>query len=409
MRSYSKSIILLLVLPMVGCTLGPHALRVSTSDYNRAIQYTTDEQLLLNLVRLKYRDTPLFVEIGSVSSQFTFGSGANISGTIYENVSPNNVPNILGLGGRISYDDKPTITYTPLRGEDFVQRLMSPIEIDTIMLLYYSGWSVDRITRLTVQSINGIENAMTASGPTPALAPSYVDFGIITSRLRELQQKRALNIGYDSKDVPLSDSIVATQINGTDLVAAAQEGFRFSKMEDSGDYVLTGSKRKAVLFINPDSLNLPETREMTNILKLAPNQTRFPINRSYTAPLPTDAGYFESLTISTRSLSGALFYLSQAVEIPKEHQDAGFVTVTHNNRGHTFDWSQVTGDLLQIRCDDKTPRSAAVAIKHRGYWFYIDDKDLNSKSTFNLLGQLFSLQAGGVKAEAPVLTLPIGN
>jgi hypothetical protein len=51
-----------------GCTFGPEALTVTQSRYNDAIQYTTNEQLLLNLVRLRYRDAPVFAQISSVST-----------------------------------------------------------------------------------------------------------------------------------------------------------------------------------------------------------------------------------------------------------------------------------------------------------------------------------------------------
>jgi len=40
---------------------------------------------------------------------------------------------------------------------------------------------------------------------------------------------------------------------------------------------------------------------------------------------------------------------------------------------------------------------------------YSDDSDLDSKSTFPMLGQLAQLRAGDAKSVAPVLTLPVGN
>ncbi len=46
---------------------------------------------------------------------------------------------------------------------------------------------------------------------------------------------------------------------------------------------------------------------------------------------------------------------------------------------------------------------------HRGYWFYIANNDLETKSSFLLLQQLFSLQAGQSEAKGPTLTLPVGG
>jgi hypothetical protein len=53
--------------------------------------------------------------------------------------------------------------------------------------------------------------------------------------------------------------------------------------------------------------------------------------------------------------------------------------------------------------------NAAVRTRYRGSWFYIDDSDLDSKSTFTLLGQLTNLQAGDLPSTAPLLTLPVGR
>lgn len=84
---------------LAGCALGPAALRASRVPYNEVIQRTTNEQLLLNLVRLQYREAPLFLEVGSVAAQFSFRESANIDGTINEGVryAEGNNPNVLEL------------------------------------------------------------------------------------------------------------------------------------------------------------------------------------------------------------------------------------------------------------------------------------------------------------------------
>lgn len=58
------------LLANTGCMLGSRAVRVSQGQYNSAIQQTVSEQLLLNLVRLHYRDPALFTQVTSVSTQF---------------------------------------------------------------------------------------------------------------------------------------------------------------------------------------------------------------------------------------------------------------------------------------------------------------------------------------------------
>ena len=58
-----------------GClNLGPSTINKNRNSYNSIIQKTNDEQLLLNLVRLKYHDTPFFMEIANVTSQHKFST-----------------------------------------------------------------------------------------------------------------------------------------------------------------------------------------------------------------------------------------------------------------------------------------------------------------------------------------------
>ena len=86
---------------------------------------------------------------------------------------------------------------------------------------------------------------------------------------------------------------------------------------------------------------------------------------------------------------------------------AGRVTVTRNRDGSEFDWPVLSKDLFRVASSSKQPDNAFVRVQYRGTWFYIEDSDLSSKSTFNLLDQLFQLQSGNPGNGAPMLTLPI--
>ena len=52
---------------------------------------------------------------------------------------------------------------------------------------------------------------------------------------------------------------------------------------------------------------------------------------------------------------------------------------------------------------------AYVAIKNRGYWYYIDDRDQESKATFALVLQLSRLDFARQQPAGPFLTLPVGR
>ena len=74
-----------------------------------------------------------------------------------------------------------------------------------------------------------------------------------------------------------------------------------------------------------------------------------------------------------------------------------------------FNWFEVTGDLLTIRFSDEEPMRAIVRIFYRDTWFYIDDSDMDSKSTFSLLTQIYALQSGAIKSIEPILTIGVGS
>ena len=75
------------LISVAGCAkLGPATIKSQRVDYNLAVQKTNDEQLLLNLARLKYRDTPFFMEVSSVASQFILSTTGNVSATLQEGV-----------------------------------------------------------------------------------------------------------------------------------------------------------------------------------------------------------------------------------------------------------------------------------------------------------------------------------
>lgn len=339
--------------------INPDLIQASGNDYNIAIQNTRDEQLLLNLIRLKYRDTPYFLEVNSVSSQFSLATQASIGIDFKEQQIPENV----GVGGAVAFSEEPTVTYLPLQGNEFIQKLLSPITIETILLLTNSGWSLERILRLSVQDINNIPNAPTASGPTPETAPSYEAFLELSGLLKELYQHKMIQLG---------------------------------KIDDHG-----GSS--IVLKVNNGALQNPLIIKLREMLQLE-EASRYSVSAG-----SGDATDGLSININTRSLLGVMYYLSHATEVPEQDKKAGKVTLTLDTSGNEFDWTRLTQNLFRIKSGQNPGSPTTIATYYRDHWFYIEDSDLDSKSTFSLLTQLFSLQAGKAEGITPVLTLPIGR
>jgi len=157
------------------------------------------------------------------------------------------------------------------------------------------------------------------------------------------------------------------------------------------------------MIIDPSRINRADGMEIRRTLRLDPNGSQVILTDK-----PKRRRGPDDLYLQTRSVSGILFFLSHNIEVPTAHIEQGLVTVTRDEGGNPFDWNEVTGDLLKVKSSASPPVNAFVKLRYRGHWFYISDNDLESKSTFMLLNQLFNLLAGDIRKAAPVLTIPVG-
>ena len=117
----------------------------------------------------------------------------------------------------------------------------------------------------------------------------------------------------------------------------------------------------------------------------------------------------DALRIRLRSLLGAMYYLSQTVEVPEADVRAGLVTETRMPNGGAADWHSLTGGIFRVRSSEARPAKASITVRYRDHWFWVDDTDLDAKSTFGLLSTLFSLQSAQSRAAGPLLTVPAGQ
>lgn len=352
------------LLTLSGCqsTFGPSALENTHSGYNQAIVSSLDQQMLLNLIRLKYRDSPYFLEVGSVTASLEIAANLGVDSSL----NVDNGVNILKPNIGVGYADRPTISYTPLRGEDFLKSVLAPIPLEAILVMTQSGWSIERVFGLTMERINNLHNAPRASGPTPEQEPEFRKFKRLLFLLRQLQLDGLIEIG------PSLDP------QSTDLV----------------------------ILLKSDNQHQPLVDEIRDLLGIVHKEqsNQFTISTNF---LDTSESQWD---VRVRSIAGVLFYLSQNIDVPPEHITQGLITVTKTADGNIFDWGTTpAGRVFKVRTAKQQPEKAFIATPYRGTWFYIQDNDLESKSTFMLLRQLFNLQAGQTKAAGPTLTLPVGR
>ena len=144
---------------VLGCnSFGPRTLEATHPQYNHAISRSLDEQFLLNLVRLKYRDNPFFLEVSAVTTQQT------VQHEVSASVKFASGADSLTPSGGMTYKQTPTISYAPLRGDQFLKQILSPVPLEAVLILTQSGWSVERVVSVCVERVNDLDNASNASG-----------------------------------------------------------------------------------------------------------------------------------------------------------------------------------------------------------------------------------------------------
>jgi hypothetical protein len=134
-------------------------------------------------------------------------------------------------------------------------------------------------------------------------------------------------------------------------------------------------------------------------------------------PMPTDESkdivlpvYFAvkgrelgGIGISTRSTADLIEILRAAIELPQEHDRTG-LTINYPPMG-------LAGKDIRIRSSTDKPKTASLAVKYRGYWFYIDETDQPTKLFYRAV-RLFwsvSIASSADQRAAPVLTIPVSN
>jgi hypothetical protein len=360
-----------LAVAVTGCrTLGPRSIRADRFNYNQAGAYSNNEQILLNIIRLRYGEPIYFLDIGSMLSQYTFQAGADVS-SWNNDLNTWSSPTLRALfnvdgdpgsqdtwGVNLSYTDRPTITYTPVQGEAFSKRLMSPIPPATVFYLAQSGWSIDRVFECCVQRMNDVNNTP-IHDIREADFWSTVKFKTVTRILKKIQDAGRLKL----------------------------------------DIEVDPKTHKTYLYTQKDASGFEqEVRELRDILGAREGHERFVV---------TPGGHKtkeDELVMVTRSLMGVLNALAQTIPVPQKHSEDGQVVINlpKEERESTYQW-------LTVEYARTPARDAFAQVYYNGYWWFIRKTDWTSKRTFALLAYLFALQASEGTATVPLVTVGTGG
>jgi hypothetical protein len=408
---------LLATLP-AGCNFGPRVIEKTHGKYAESVRKVQEEQVLRQFVLLRYNEISLSLDISSIAAQYQLSAGAearpffgtpNPAGNIFHTY-PMVLPDLT-----LSTADRPTVSLTPIDDGSSVRRYLTPITLDTLVFLTQTSWPVSTVMRIWVERINGVPNAVTASGPPREITPDYERFLRITQLLQVIQDRELAAVQTSERWVEVGGPFAAEAVTPAAAVEAVKAGLEYRARED-GKLGLMKKERRLVIEVSPGADNSPEITELATRLKLVPGRKTYDITvsaRGRPDPEKFPSEPADNIHIVPRSIAQAIYYLSNGVEVPVEHMCEGLVRPMVDAAGKPFDPTELTRGLFSVHVckGHKPPPEAYVAIRYRGYWYYIDDTDADTKATFALMLHLSRLDFARqqIGAAAPTLTLPVGR
>jgi hypothetical protein len=342
---------------LAGCaSIGPGTIGRDRVGYDQAISESWKQQLLLNLVKLRYGDAPVFLEVASIINSYSLETQVDLGAA-----RGNGVTQLYSatVGTSAHYADRPTITYNPLLGERFTRSLMTPMSPALIVALVQSGWRADAVFRVTVSSANGVRNRFGGSAQVGGGDP---DFYRLLASLAALQDVGAI-------------------------------GMRVGREKDQETAFLVLEERGL------DEGGRREVEEVRRILGLKRDAHEFRIAYGLAAKGEGD------LAILTRSLLEVLFFTATWIQVPEAHVAEGRVQPAV---AYATEAAAGVAPLMKVSSGPSAPKDAFVSVRYRDTWFWIDDRDLASKQAMSFLLLLSTLADAGPSKGGPLVTIPAG-
>lgn len=333
--------------------LGPVKLGRDRLEYSESVAGSWKRQTLLNIVKQRYLDLPVFMDVSGIVAGYQVEANANLLDLRLDG-SGNGA-----IGGGLRYTDRPTISYKVLTGRSFTHALMTPLPPATVFFFMQSGWPADFIFEVLVDEANGVRNA---SGSIEGFRPAEPGFLQVLRLLRLVQREGG--VGFTLRHGEGGKQFVR---------------FHFRR-SDSGDAL-----RRAV-------------RELLQSLGVPPDTPELELVFGGLAERP------DQLALRTRSVLEVISVMARHIRLPEDEMTQGRA-IAGRSAGTAGDRSPASGNI-DIRHGAHAPEDAFVAVPYRNQWYWIDDTDLLSKRSFTFL-MLILAMAESDSGSPPTLTIPV--
>ena len=373
-----------------GC-ISTIALDRAVVAYDRTAVDLIAKQLLLNIARARHNQPIHFTAISNIAATYNFGFSAGAT------------PALTGESGSLlapifgaSMAENPTISITPMQGEEFTQRLLTPFHEQKLTMLLRQGYDVDALLRLLASEVRLMKEGLYEAvyNNRPSDRDGYTAFRRVVTHLSTIQDRHDLYIEplllEHSWTIPAS--------------AMTVEGFQaiykdFSLTYDAEKQVYHVSKkvtgRIIVTNYDPAILSNQERLRLQKEAETGPsNEIMLDIR-----PGHTGGEYPLHGKILLRSFYNVLTFIGRDMAEEPEYE------VTPDFR--TPPISENPAHTLEIFETDHLPAGVDITVTLNGYYYAVRPElgyQWNRKA-FSLLYQLFQMTVAAAQQAGPAITI----
>ncbi|MCP4007995.1 MAG: hypothetical protein GY726_00620 [Proteobacteria bacterium] len=371
-------------------TLGPQKIKADRFDYAKAVGDSWRTQTLLNIVKMRYYEWPLFMDVSQVITQYTQEHVGSVGADLrrpFGGTGGNSTFDIAKASYIGKYNERPTVIYTPVNGQRYAQTMLTPINPAIILGMVDAGWPADQVLRLVVSSINGFNNSHVSFGFQYRASQQFADF---IRTLRKLQRHNALG--------------VKIHISKRTVASAAPPAPAASSLEASAAAPAPATARvptSVELIINRPLLDDGLIQELDQLMVAMGLEPGFD---NYRIVYDDDKSSGDVIAFESRSIAQVMGELATYVEVPQSDIERGVVTELVPIPETNFSG---LNHLMKIRSGPEEPTQAFAKVRYRNLWFWVDRKDHPSKRTFSFIAMLMNMVEPDIASQGPQIVTPV--
>jgi hypothetical protein len=373
----------------------------SYAGYGATVQAVAQEELLLNLVRRRYFESPQFLNLRGVSHSQSIRNAMRLDGAWFGPLT-----NTLQNGMEYAKEDIPTFSIAAQQGPEFAQKLHENIPVQAIAYLMNAGYSSELVLALVAQQIGDVRGVEAGTGDH--FQPGSPQFESILDSMQILEDQHWLsirNVLWEEQE--FEHAFAPEKFPPEKIAELTKENKRFITLDDGETFYVTSENLLPALSIAPAGRGSASANELVRRLGLDPSREAWVLQGpKYIQGKRPDAPQ-RFVTVETRSFYGVLNLLAKGVCVPElqgaEPPSAHKCYSEAANAGLAPD----IATRFVVHYSKARPKIAFVATKTAIGWFYIDANDRSSQEVFTAFNDLYQLQVAPLMDTRPSDPTPV--